>query len=144
MKNKEKNRRKIKRKTEIVKNQENSKNVKKGKRENLETKMRKGENHYKVKKESKKKKKKNTEKKYNEVLKKEGLTEDDITKSFEVKKERRLSKSSLSDYSWVSRPCPISSIKSAAKANLGSNTVSQIVDAEESCQSLPSEDEFFE
>ena len=88
--------------------------------------------------------KQNAEKKYNEVLKKEGLTEDDITKSFEVKKERRLSKSSLSDYSWVSKPCPISSIKSAAKANLGSNTVSQIVDAEESCQSLPSEDEFFD
>ena len=88
--------------------------------------------------------KQNAEKKYNEVLKKEGLTEDDITKSFEVKKERRLSKSSLSDYSWVSKPCPISSIKSAAKANLGSNTISQIVDAEESCQSLPSEDEFFD
>ena len=31
-----------------MKNQENSKNVKKGKRENLETKMRKGENHYNI------------------------------------------------------------------------------------------------
>merc|ERR1711981_737771 len=88
--------------------------------------------------------KQNAEKKYNEVLKKEGLTEDDITKSYEIKRERRSSKSSMSDCTWVSKPCPVSDIKSAVKANLGSNTISQIVDADESCQSLPSEDEFFD
>ena len=88
--------------------------------------------------------KQNAEKKYNEVLKKEGLTEDDITKSYEIKRERSSSKSSMSDCTWVSKPCPVSDIKSAVKANLGSNTISQIVDADESCQSLPSEDEFFD
>ena len=88
--------------------------------------------------------KQNAEKKYSEVLKKEGLTEDDVTKSYEIKRERRSSRSSMSDLTWVSKPCPISSIKSAVKANLGSNTISQIADADESCQSIASEEEFFD
>ena len=88
--------------------------------------------------------KQNAEKKYNEVLKKEGLTEDDVTKSYEIKKERRSSRSSMSDLTWVSKPCPISSIKSAVKAHVGSNTISQIADADESCQSIASEEEFFD
>ena len=88
--------------------------------------------------------KQNAEKKYNEVLKKEGLTEDDVTRSYEVKKERRSSKSSMSDLTWVSKPCPISSIKSAVKANVGSNTISQIDDVDESCHSIVSEKEFYD
>ena len=62
--------------------------------------------------------KQNVEKKYLEVLKKEGLTEEDISKSNELKKERRQSsvKSSMSDYSWTPKPCPVSSIKSATAA----------------------------
>ena len=92
--------------------------------------------------------KQNAEKKYNEVLKKEGLTEDDVTKTYEVKKERRSSRSSMSDLTWVSKPCPISSIKSAVKAHVGSNaetnTISQIADADESCPSIASEEDFFD